>query len=483
MLLASIYHFLKEQMAHDNQRKYRHLVQRRISALDHLYPHRWNWGGLMEPLDRTLERGAPVPITREVKLRLRYFWLHGLCNAISDAFYLSFIPLFALAYGATTGQIGWLTATANLLAAISLFPGARAIEWMGGKRKPIVNWSFGGIGRFAVLSLACLPLFGFDPALAIVLIIMLNGLRAFMDNFSNPAWTAIVADIVPRAMRGRYFGQRNVAMGMATLICTPVAGWLISTANHWSNLPVLGYQLAFTITFGVGMLSTLSFHRISEPEAESQTTTRHHRGDLRRAIKKSPGFLGLIISAFVWNMALQIAAPFFNVYLVNGLGATAYMVGLVTSVSSMSALVGQPIFSRLLDHRGALWVQRLTGLLIPFLPAAWMLITAPWQVAIVNIFGGMLWAGYNLANFNLLLELSPDEQRPRAVALYQTAVFSSAVLGPMLGGYLADAVSFQLIFGLSAAGRIVGMLIFLWLAARPARQNGKGLPVTQSMPA
>jgi MFS family permease len=70
----------------------------------------------------------------------------------------------------------------------------------------------------------------------------------------------------------------------------------------------------------------------------------------------------------------------------------------------------------------------------------------------------------------LLLILTPDEQRPRAVALYQTAVFFSAVVGPLLGGYLADAVSFKLLFGLSGIGRLLGMIIFLGFTVVPYRR-------------
>ncbi|MCZ7670878.1 MAG: MFS transporter [Chloroflexi bacterium] len=116
---------------------------------------------------------------------------------------------------------------------------------------------------------------------------------------------------------------------------------------------------------------------------------------------------------------------------------------------------------------GSFWVMLVCGFTIPVLPFAWIFITAPWQVGLINTLGGFIWAGYNLATFNLLLILTPDEQRPRAVALYQTAVFSSAVVGPLLGGYLADAVGFQLIFGLSGIGRLLGMFIFLLFTVRP----------------
>ena len=41
--------------------------------------------------------------------------------------------------------------------------------------------------------------------------------------------------------------------------------------------------------------------------------------------------VGLVVSGFVWNLALQVAAPFFNVYLVRHLGAGAGTVGRVVA--------------------------------------------------------------------------------------------------------------------------------------------------------
>ena len=115
----------------------------------------------------------------------------------------------------------------------------------------------------------------------------------------------------------------------------------------------------------------------------------------------------------------------------------------------------------------------VTGLLIPFLPLAWAVVGAPWQVIFINIGAGILWTGYNLANFNLLLEMAPNEARADAAAFYQFVVAGAAIIGPLLGGYLADAAGFKLIFVLSAAWRWLGVFAFLWLAARPVARARK----------
>ena len=444
----------------------RFLIQRRVSAVvDHLRPQRWNWYVLVQPLDASLRRQAHMPISRGRLRDLRYFWIDGLFAAISENFYLGFVALFALAYGATNSQVGLMAASANLLGAAALFPGAQLVE-RSGKRKAVVVGSAGVFGRLALLGLALVPFLFTSPTGAIIAIIVLDGLRSFMFNFANPAWTSLVADLVPEGMRARFFSSRNIAMGLAAMVVAALAGWLISRTNARLDSTVAGYQLVFLCAFLTGMVSTYAFGQIREPQMAEADRAPHQHGDLRRALHQNPAFAGLIISALVWNFSLQLAAPFFSVYLVNGLGASAAVVGVLASVSSLTALFGQRYFAAAIDRRGPYWVQGVTSLFIPLAPLAWMLVRAPWQVGIINAFVGFAWAGYNLANFNLLLELTPGDHRARAVALYQLAVFSSAVAGPLLGGFLADQFGYQLIFLLSGIGRYTGALLFFWLTYR-----------------
>jgi MFS family permease len=442
------------------------LVQRRINAtVDHLRPQRWNWYGLVRPLDRSLAHQVKEPLAPGRLRSLRYFWLDGLFAATSENFYLGYIALFALAYGANNSQVGLLAAVANLLGMLSLFPGARLVE-QAEQRKRVVVWSAGIFGRVTLIGLAVIPFIFSRPDLAIVAIIIVDSLRSFMANLANPGWTSLVADLVPEPIRGRFFASRNTAMGVAALLIAPLAGRIISLTNTRLDSPFAGYQVVFLFAFLFGLVSTFFFNRIQEPRPVKAVRMKHQRGDLRRSLRYNPRLVGLILSALVWNTALQMAAPFFNIYLVSELGATTLTIGILAGIASLTALFGQRVFGQLLDKKGAFWVQVTTGLLIPILPLVWAIITAPWQVGIINAFSGFLWAGYTLSNFNLLLELTPDDHRPRTVALFQTAVFGSAVVGPLLGGFLADAVGFRFIFGTSSIGRFAGIALFLWFTLK-----------------
>ncbi len=142
-----------------------------------------------------------------------------------------------------------------------------------------------------------------------------------------------------------------------------------------------------------------------------------------------------------------------------------------------TGLAGQALFGNLSDRRGNRAVLVLTGILIPILPILWVFARVPWHVYLINTASGILWAGYNLASFNMLLELSPPEQREGGVALYQSTVSASAVLGPLLGGLLIATAGYHAAFILSGAGRIVGSILFIVLVRPRGVRAGPSEPV------
>jgi MFS family permease len=393
---------------------------------------------------------------------LRWFWFDGLFANASEAIIVAYLSLFVLALGATRAQIGLMSALSSLSAALFLLPGAGLVErW--GRRKPLVVSTGGGVGRAMLLLLALLPL-AFSGQAAIAVAIALIVLRSIAGNLCFPAWMSLTADIVPLSWRGRYFSSRNIVMSVAGMATTYLVGLLITRVGG-----LAGYQIALGLAFAIGVVSTYSFARIQEPTVSkaSRQTGREARGPLFRQLREHPGFIAFCTTAALWNFSLNIAGPFFTVYLVEGLGAAASMVGLLSVVSSLSALPGQRLFGVLADRWGPRRVQLFTGLLIPVLPLCWLLVRSPWHVVPIDIAGGFLWAGYNLAAFNFLLTLMPEDRRARFSALHQVLVTVAQAGGSALGGMLAEVWGYKAIFVLSGIGRLIAVLFF----ARFVRQR------------
>jgi MFS family permease len=397
------------------------------------------------------------------RCNLRWFWFDGFFANASDSVVLTYLPLFLLALNATPGQIGLMYSLANLGSALILLPGAALVErW--GRRKQLAILTGGGAGRMTLLLMALIPLMASGPA-AIYIVIALAVARSIFSNMGMPAWTSLTADIVPLEWRGRYFASRNIALSMASLLATLLVGQLISFVGE----PV-GYQLALGLVFAVGMVSTFSFSRIQEPAMSTAPRKKARMGQASflQALRAHPAFLVFCATAALWNISVNVAAPFFSPYLVENLKATPGVIGILSIIAPLTALPGQRLFGNLADRWGARRVQLITGLLIPMLPWGWALTRSPWHVVPIHLASGFLWAGYNLANFNLLLTLTPENLRPRYTALYQIVVTTAVAAGAAAGGIAIEAVktaltaewSYYAVFTLSGIGRLAAALLF-----------------------
>ncbi len=393
---------------------------------------------------------------------LRWFYFDGLFASASDAITLTYLTLYLLALGATSAQIGFMIALASLSAAAMLLPGAMLSERLR-SRKRLILVSGGGVTRLMLLLLALTPLV-FKSPFAIVVAI---GLKIVADGFNNlslPAWISLTADLVPIKWRGHYFGSRNLIMGVSNMVTVLLIGAMITRMASPQ-----GYQVALGLAFVIGLFSTFSFSRIREPEPAPPTAVQptYTPASLLHTLTSDRSFLAFCAHTMLWNISLNVAGPFFTVHLVQNLKATAIMVGITTIVGSLTGLPGMRLFGRWADQHGPRKVQLITGLIIPVLPFAWAIITAPWHVIVINILSGFLWAGYNLGSFNFLLLLTPNDQRARYSALFQLVVTLSTAAGAAIGGVIAMRWGYPAVFIISGIGRMAAMGIFVRFVRDP----------------
>jgi MFS family permease len=399
------------------------------------------------PLPAFLSRAFP-DLTHRRREGLRWYFMDASISQISGSFYEDFFVLFALATGFAADRIGLLAAAGSLASVISYIPGAFLTARLR-TRKPLIMITSGGIAVLLAIAGS-------------------RFLTALMGSVATPAGTTLAGDLVPARSRGRYVAFRNAAITIVGACASALAGWIVHTLNNGSVDGLIGYRVAFTIAFAFGMAGTLCFSRIPEPPAHRGPRPAHQLRDIAGIVRRNPAFAWFAVSSALWGVAVYATGPFFNVYLVTRLGGDSRVVGIGAAVTALSGLAGLLVFGRLADRRGARAVVVLTGLAIPFMPVLWAFITAPWQTYLANAPSGFLWAGYNLASFNLLLEMSPPEDRESGVAVYQTLVAISAVIGPLLGGWAVSALGFIPLFCLSGALRLLatGLLI---LRVRPKR--------------
>lgn len=411
-----------------------------------------------------------LSLPHESRHNLTHYWFDGLFAAASDTIPLNYLTLYLLALGATGSQVGLFTALTSLAAAACLLPGALLAERYG-HRKEITVWSGGGIARFALLVLALLPL-GFTGQALIWMVILFSVIRSAAGNLAFPAWMSLTGDIIPQEGRGRYFGSRNFVMGVAAMLMTYLVGEFITRIGS-----LHGYQLSLMLAFGVGMFSTYFFSRIKDPQIGKPVHSSMSASlpQIWKDLRATPLFLFFCFASALWNFSINVAGPFFNVYMVQNLSFTAAMVGLTAVATSVSKMLIQKKAGDISDRWGPGRVQVICMFLMPILPFIWIFITQLWQVVALNLFGGLLWGAFELVSFNFLLQFTPDALRARYSAIFQIVVTVSLAGGAALGSGIILWWGYTGIFLISGLGRIAAALFFLRLISA-LRQRDIAMP-------
>ena len=397
-----------------------------------------------------------VTLPALVKHNLYWFFFDGLFASASDNIAVTYLVLYILALGANRTQIGLMNTFSSLAAALLLLPGALLVERFG-YRKELTMLFGGGMARMTLLILAFLPILIGGQTL-VWAAIALSVARDSFGNLSFPAWMSVTGEIIPMEGRGRYFGSRNFIMGVTSMLAIFLVGELITRAGQ-----PFGYQLALGLAFVIGLFSTYSFGHLKDPNERMPIPVSG--GFSLRAVftdvKAHPIFLSLSLVMVVWNFSINIAGPFFNVFMVQNLKFTATMVGLTSIVSTVSSLLVQRQIGKLSDRWGPRKVQLVSMLIIPIAPAVWIFVTKFWHVIAINSFSGAIWGVFNLVSFNLLLSVTPDAQRARYAALYQIMVTLALAGGAAVGTWVVTSWGFQGVFLCSAIGRVIAAMLFL----------------------
>lgn len=408
--------------------------------------------------------------TESTRRNLVWFWFDGMFASASDNIVNTYLVVYLLTLGATQGQIGVMSSLSSLAAALVLLPGAMLVERAGRRRNFVLVG--GGWARIALLLVALLPLLTRAPWMIFVAI-GLSISRDLMANMSYPAWMSMTGDIVPMEGRGRYFSSRNIIMGLSGILVILLAGLFIPRVVQ----PV-GYQIALLVAFVLGLGSVFSFAHLSDkphPLAFQQVKERFSPLSLLREAFSQREFTVFLATTALWNLSLNIAGPFFNVYLVKNLHADAMMIALTTIASSLATMLAQRKLGELNDRWGARRLTMISGLLIPIVPVAWVFATAGWHIIPINLLSGALWGAYNLASFNYLLLITPPERRARFSALFQITVTSSLAVGAALGSLAITLWGYNFIFIASGVGRLAAALLFVWLLG--GRKSAKTKPI------
>ena len=134
--------------------------------------------------------------------------------------------------------------------------------------------------------------------------------------------------------------------------------------------------------------------------------------------------------------ACYIASPYFNPYMLGQLKLSYVHYLILICIPYVARVVCLPAWGRVVDRIGPHRVLWLSGLLVAPLPVMWNVSDSLAALVVVQIFAGLTWAGYELAQLLLFFDTIPTERRVGVLTVYNlfnaVAIFGGSIVGGLL---------------------------------------------------
>lgn len=351
-----------------------------------------------------------------------------------------FLVAFALELGASNTVIGLLAAIPPL-AELFQIPAIYIVEKVRNRRFLVVLNSL--LARCFWVPIAAIP-FVCPPDLAIPVLIASMCLYATFSAISHCGWNSWMRDLIPQDRLGEFFSRR---MKLSTICAIMLSLCAAAFIDVWGlRMPgalASGYSMVFMVGFGAGLVGVYYLSRTPEPRmlpAES-----HHFTRLLAAPVRDSNFRNLLVFLGSWNFAVNLAAPFFTVYMLTLLGLEITWVIAFSVLSQLVSVVSFRIWGSAADRFSNKSVLKVSGPLFMVCILAWTFttlpdvhsLTIPLLIAI-HVLIGISTAGVNLASGNISLKLAPQGKATSYLASSTVVNSLAAGIAPIMGGLCAD---------------------------------------------
>jgi MFS family permease len=318
-----------------------------------------------------------------------------------------------------------------------------------------------GASRQVLLPLALLPLLHASERAGQALLVTVSALAAVLGVLGNNAWVSWMGELVPRRIRGRYFGRRTALCTVAGAVAAAGAGLLLDWARpRGLTGAALGVLQLAACASGAATIALMMRQHDPVPHGDgAPLPIRHALLPLR-----DPSVRGLLVYLVAWNLAVGTAGSFFSLHMLRNLRMGFVLVALHGATLAAARVLTAPLWGRLIDRRGARPVLVTCGFGVSLIPTIWLFVTPNclWPLVADAVLAGALWGGHNLAAFALPLSVTPRRGRPFYLATFAAASGLAFSVATATGGALAGLLpehtvvlgrplaNLQVLFGVSA---------------------------------
>ena len=350
-----------------------------------------------------------------------------------------FLAAFALALGATHWEIGLISSIAFLSMPMQLV-GLYAVDRWKQRRALIVLCAL--TARLLWILIVFLPFVRGKASLRLLLTVLVC--IGFIAAIPGPAWHSLVRSLIPVDSLGEVFSKRRAWGTMVGLCLTLAGGFFVDAWPTFSGRPPLeAYSVLFSIGILFGLTGVVAISRLPEPPMEGDHS-ESFRSLVRLPLRDS-GFRSLLGFIAFWNFSINLATPFFVVYMLERLMLPMLAVTALIVLQQLVYVLSVRIWGTLSDRFSNKAVLTTSLPLAIVAVAAWSFTTLPDRYALsiplliaIQLGIGLSLAAIPLSITNLALKQSPPGLTHAYMTMADLAGAPSGAIAPLMGGWMMD---------------------------------------------
>ncbi len=172
----------------------------------------------------------------------------------------------------------------------------------------------------------------------------------------------------------------------------------------------------------------------------------------------------LWVTNFIMGASMSLVIPFLPIYIqqlgIHSLSNLERWSGIVFSATFMVSAFVQPLWGRLADRVGRKFILIRSGAGMAVVMAAMGLVQNIWELFALRALLGAV-AGFIVSATALQATQTPPEQAGRALGTLQTGAVAGSLIGPFLGGILADTIGIRHVFFLTGVLEILATAVVI----------------------
>ena len=315
-----------------------------------------------------------------------------------------------------------------------------------------------------------------QPILALVSFFVLYAWHNFGAGLIIVGWQDMIAKIIPVDKRGRFFGITNF-IGNGTGILGALA---VPFVLEKFTFP-LGFVFSFTVTAVLIFLSWVFLSLTREPAVHSSkppVSQLDYMRSLPEVLRRDRNFRMYLLSQIIFSLS-GMATGFLVVYSVKTWNMPDAEASGFTVAMQIGLALANLFFGFLADRKGHKLSLEISWLLSALSLILAIIAPSPLWFFLIFFLRGAVSAGTFISGFSIVYEFTSAENRPTYIGLANTIPGVAGSIAPLIGGWLAGAVSYQAMFILSAIIGTVSWVLLRFAVREPRKMNAStsGSPV------